>query len=188
MNYIVFEGIDGSGKSTVSKMFVHYLLNKGYNVLFTKEPYTQQIDELIRKNQTNKTLLFLFLADRSIHIEYLKKQNVDFIVSDRSFYSTICYQGYGACMDIEFVTKLNEFVVEDFLPNIVFYLDCAPETALSRIKKLDAIEHKHLTFFKKVREGYLELAKKYNFITINASNNLQEVFSHIVEYYEARFI
>ncbi|OSS41221.1 Thymidylate kinase [Desulfurella amilsii] len=187
MNYIVFEGIDGSGKSTVSKMFLQYLLNKGYSVLYTKEPYTSDIDVLIRKNQTNKTLLFLFLADRSIHIEKLKKQHVDFIVSDRSFYSTICYQGYGGGIDVEFVTKLNEFVVEDFLPNTVFYLDCTPEVALSRIKKLDAIEHKHLTFFQKVREGYLDLAKKHNFITINAQGNLQEVFSNTVEYYETRF-
>ncbi|MGE4546582.1 MAG: dTMP kinase [Desulfurella sp.] len=188
MNYIVFEGIDGSGKSTVSKMFVEYLLNKGCSVLYTKEPFTKQIDELIRKNQADKTLLFLFLADRSIHIEYLKKQNFNFIVSDRSFYSTICYQGYGGSIDVEFVTKLNEFVVEDFLPDIVFYLDCEPEVALSRIEKTDAIEHKKLNFFQKVRAGYLELARKHNFITINSQNDLREVFSNVVKYYETQFV
>ncbi len=187
MKYIVFEGIDGSGKSTISKMFANYLLNKGFSVFYTKEPYTKEIDHLIRKEQTDKSLLFLFLADRSIHIEYLRKQNVNFIVSDRSFYSTIAYQGYGAGIDVDFVIKLNEFIVGNFLPDVVFYLDCTPEMALSRNKKLDAIENKNFDFYERVRKGYLDLAKKYNFFVINAHNSKENVFLSVVKHYETKF-
>ena len=56
MKYIVFEGLDGSGKTTISKMFVEYLYDKNYSVFYTKEPYTSEIEALIRQNQTNKTL------------------------------------------------------------------------------------------------------------------------------------
>ncbi|PMP91734.1 MAG: dTMP kinase [Desulfurella sp.] len=188
MKYIVFEGLDGSGKTTVSKMFVRYLFSKNYTVFYTREPYTTEIETLIRQNQTNKTLLFLFLADRSIHIEKLKNQNVDFIVSDRSFYSTVAYQGYGGGIDIDFVIKLNEFVVDNFLPDVVFYLDCSPDIALSRSKKLDAIENKNLDFFEKVRQGYLDLAKKYNFFTINAQDSLENVFKNVIKCYETIFV
>lgn len=187
MKYIVFEGIDGSGKTTISKMFAQYLIKQNFSVFYTKEPYTQEIDSLIRQNQTNKTLLFLFLADRAIHIQELKKQNVDFIVSDRSFYSTIAYQGYGGGIDIDFVTSLNEFVVDSFLPDTVFYLDCDVKIALNRVKKLDAIENKDLAFFEKARQGYLELAKKYNFFIINSQLNTDKTFSSLLEYYERRF-
>lgn len=187
MRYIAFEGIDGSGKTTISKMFASYLISKNYTVFYTKEPYTPQIDLLIRQNQTSQTLLFLFLADRAIHIQELKKQRVDFIISDRSFYSTIAYQGYGAGIDINFVTKLNEMVVDGFLPDIVFYLDCDVEVALSRLKKLDAIESKNLAFFERVRAGYLKLAEEYGFIVINAESNLEKVFTNLVECYERKF-
>ncbi|MGB9755790.1 MAG: dTMP kinase [Desulfurella sp.] len=187
MKYIVFEGIDGSGKTTISKMFVQYLFDKNYNVFYTKEPYTKEIDSLIRQNQANKTLLFLFLADRSIHIQNLKKQNVDFIVSDRSFYSTIAYQGYGGNINIDFVTSLNEFVIDGLFPDAVFYLDCDVKTALNRIKKPDAIENKDLAFFENVRQGYLDLAKKYNFFTINSQLNLDKAFASLLEQYERKF-
>ncbi len=187
MKYIAFEGIDGSGKTTISKMFVDYLIKQNFSVLHTKEPYTQEIDLLIRKQQTSKSLLFLFLADRSIHIEYLRKQHVDFIVSDRSFYSTIAYQGFGANMDVDFVTMLNKFVIDGFFPDAVFYLDCNTELALNRIKKGDAIEDKDLDFFKRVRQGYLNLAKEYNFYTLNSEETPQKVFLNLLEIYERRF-
>jgi len=186
MKYIAFEGIDGSGKTTVSSMFVDYLRNRRYSVLYTKEPYTQEIDLMIRKHHSNKSLLFLFLADRSIHIDYLKNQYCDFIVSDRSFYSTIAYQGFGANLDINFVTMLNEYIVGQFIPDIVFYLDCNVDVALSRSKKTDAIENNSKDFFNRVRQGYLELAKKYNFFIINAEDELQTIFSNLIEIYERR--
>lgn len=188
MRYISFEGIDGSGKTTITKMFAAYLKSKNHSVLYTKEPYTEQINQLIRQPQPDKSLLFLFLADRAMHIEYLKKQNVDFIISDRSFYSTIAYQGYGAGMDIDFITRLNDFIVGDFVPDVVFYLDCDVSVALDRINKSDAIENKTLEFFNRVRQGYLELAHKYGFITIDTTyNNLENVFLDVIGYYERKF-
>lgn len=182
--YIAFEGLDGSGKTTISKIFVNYLEKNNSSVFYTKEPYSKEIESLIRKKQSDKSLLFLFLADRSIHIELLRNQkNFDFVVSDRSFFSTIAYQGYGAGFDIDFVASLNEFIVEGFYPEIVFYLDVDVKKAFSRIKKYDAIEDKNLVFFEKVRKGYLELAKKYNFFIINANNDINEVFEEVVKSY-----
>jgi len=178
---IVFEGIDGSGKST--QINIVYELLKDKNVKLLREPGSTEMGEKIRdilKSQKldPKTQTFLIEASRAHMIEKHFKGFEGILLLDRYIYSTIAYQGYGFGIDINFLKALNDFVCDIYMPNIVFLLDIDPKTALLRLKReKDVFED--LEFLKKVRNGYLKLAKEYNFYTIDASKNVEAITNEI---------
>lgn len=174
---IVFEGIDGSGKST--QISIVYELLKDKNVKLLREPGSTAIGEKIRdilKSQKldPKTQTFLIEASRAHMIENHLKGFKGIVLLDRFIYSTIAYQGYGFGIDINFLKTLNDFVCDIYTPDIVFLLDIDPMIALERLKReKDVFEN--LDFLKRVRNGYLKLAKEYNFYTIDASKNMEAI-------------
>ncbi|MGC9286566.1 MAG: dTMP kinase [Hydrogenobaculum sp.] len=178
---IVFEGIDGSGKST--QINIVYELLKDKNVKLLREPGSTEIGEKIRdilKSQKldPKTQTFLIEASRANMIENHLKGFKGIVLLDRYIYSTIAYQGYGFGIDINFLKTLNDFVCDIYTPDIVFLLDIDPKTALKRLKReKDVFEN--LDFLERVRDGYLELAKEYSFYTIDASKNVEAITDEI---------
>jgi len=184
--YIAFEGIDGSGKSTQAELFANYLKDKGLCVFLTKEPggSTEGIRELLLNYKWSKRAeLFLFLADRAQNAETIKDRIEDgcVVVSDRSMYSTIAYQGYGEGLDIDFLEELNLFSTGGLRPDIVFCFDIDLETMNKRIGKKDMIESKSEDFFYRVRKGYLELAKKNEwFFLIDGRKKKEDVFKDVL--------
>mgnify|MGYP001773274544 CR=1 FL=1 len=136
--FIVFEGIDGSGQSTHSKLLAEYLENKGYKVFLTKEPTNGEIGKLIRKI-LNKELEFdnlglqlLMMADRAYHLKeiknYLEKEYI--VISDRFWFSTVAY---GA-EDNKTFNILFNFNSKLFgFPDIVFILDLDPKISIERL-------------------------------------------------------
>ncbi|MEA1995829.1 MAG: dTMP kinase [Campylobacterota bacterium] len=169
--YIAFEGMDGAGKTTQAKLFQSFLASINIKSLMTKEPGGTpagiKIKEILLENKIYKeTELLLFLADRSQHIREVVKPNIEkgvIVVSDRSLYSTIAYQGFGKGIDVEFLHKLSSFTNNSILPQVVFLIDTQPEVCAMRCKERDKEKSESISFLKKVREGYLKLSEKKAF-------------------------
>ncbi len=198
--YIAFEGIEGSGKTLQIKLLENYLKLKDVDYILTKEPGSTVIGKQIRnillssknKNMSYLTELFLYNADRAQHYKeviipnYKKK----LIVSDRSFYSTIAYQGFGRGISFELLETLNKISTNGISPDIVILLDLEPEKgikrALYREENLDnaRFELENIEFHKKVREGYLKLANEKKWLICDATLSPEKINNRIVNYLE----
>jgi len=165
---ITFEGGEGSGKSTHAHLLKDYLEEKGFKVLLLREPGGTETGEKLREillHEKSKisplTELFLFLASRrelvTKIIEPALKEN-KIVICDRFMDSTTAYQGYGRGIDVELVSKLNELVVGEASPNLTFILDTDKPLGF-KLEGKDRIEVEDSSFHKKVREGYLEIAR-----------------------------
>ncbi len=166
--FISFEGIDKSGKTTQIKLLASFLLSKNCSLVMTQEPGGTTSGERIKKiilgdsEVDSLTELFLYLADRAQHVKEVIKPSLEkkkIVISDRYTDASLAYQGYGRGLGFDFVNQLNLKVTRGIKPDLTFLLDLEPEKAIHRGKRADRIEKEKLFFHKKVREGYLEIAK-----------------------------
>ena len=178
--YICLEGIDGSGKSTQIELLVNWLKECGIEVLRVFEPTDSPVGRLIRDMLQNpnatdenfqKTLALLFAADRIILMNKIRdaEEVGKIVLSDRCFYSSLVYQN-----GVEWISEINKFAKR---PDIVLLMDIDPETAISRCEGNDSFEE--ADFLQKIRNRYLELGNKENFMVINANNGLNKVHDDI---------
>jgi len=178
--YICLEGIDGSGKSTQIELLVKWLDECGIEVLMVFEPTGSPAGKLIRemlqnpnatKNNFQNTLALLFAADRIILMDKIEKAEKEgkIVISDRCFYSSMAYQNDG-----DWIGTINKFAKR---PDLVLLLDIDPETAISRCEGKDSFED--IDFLIKIRERYLEIADKQDFMVVNAKNGLNKVHDDI---------
>ena len=187
--FITFEGADGCGKTTQSKLVQEYLENSGYEVIWTREPGAKGLGQNIRElllhydgEVAPMCEAFLFLADRAQHIEHLIKPAVNagkIVICDRHTDSTIAYQGYGRGEDIKQLKYLNSLATGDIKPDLTFVFDVFTEVAQKRVgDEKDRMESAGMEFHKKVRQGYLEIAKQEpeRVKVIDANNNIERVF------------
>jgi len=171
---ITFEGIEGSGKTTQLTLLSTKLKREGVKVVETKEPggtkLGAKIRELLLEGDLSeidpKAELLLFLADRREHLRSVILPALSqgaIVLSDRFIDSTIAYQGYGRGLALELVTKALILFDEDITPDLTLLFDLLPETSLARVSSeaTKSFEKEPLAFHKRVREGYLELAKRY---------------------------
>ncbi len=170
--FITFEGSECSGKSTQSRLLYEYLLGKKYKAVFLREPGGTEVSESIRnilldnrnKLITSQTELLLYMASRSqtvseVILPALKDGQI--VICDRFLDSTLVYQGYGLGMDIEFIKSLGQFVTGGVKPDLTILLDLALEKALNGIhRQKDRIESRSFEYHRKVKNGYLRLAKQ----------------------------
>ena len=169
--FIVFEGIDGAGTTTQTELLYNFLTKQGYSVLKTFEPTDGFIGKTIRellscdsvKKVENRTLLYLYLADRYEHIYSAQGivklfSDYDFIISDRYFFSTIAYQGVNDNID-EIKNLCSVFPY----PEVVFYIDIPVDVSLNRIEK---------------RGGKKDIFEKKSFLD-STLRNYQDAFSPI---------
>ncbi len=189
--YIAFEGIDGSGKTTQAKRFYSYLQNLGYNVFYTKEPggADERLRELILNHRWNKkSELFLFLADRALNSDIIRIRldEGNLVVSDRSMFSTLAYQGFGEGFDLDFLLELNLFATDGLKPDLIFCFDIDMETMKDRVKNPDVIELKSKEFFERVRNGYIHLAEtERDFFLIDGRKAEDEIFEEVKRIWES---
>jgi dTMP kinase len=179
--FISFEGVEGCGKSTQVKMAAEALDRLDRPCLKTEEPGGSALGKEIRRVLLNRsrldisaeTELLLFMADRAQHIREVVLPALaaeKIVLCDRFADATIAYQGFGRGMDIEMIERLNRFVCGDLKPDLTFLFDLPVETGLeravareSRIRpsaREDRFESEAPEFHRRVREGYLALARR----------------------------
>ena len=193
--FIVFEGLNGAGKSSIIKEVEQRLIKNQIDYLLSREPGGSELGKKLRKillESENKipaiSELFLFAADRHAHVKEIIQPAIDkktLVISDRYYYSTAAFQGYGRGLNIEIVNIINKIAINGLKPDLVFFLDVDPETGLSRNKKLnekDNFEKEDLDFHNKIRKGFLEIANTYqeNFFIIDANRSSNEVLSEVL--------
>ncbi|HOW59952.1 MAG TPA: dTMP kinase [Candidatus Omnitrophota bacterium] len=169
--FITFEGAEGSGKSTQIRNAVAFLKKQGYSVLMLREPGGTRISEAIRSILLNKELtemadvteLLLYLAARAQIVREkilpaLKKGKV--VICDRFEDSTWAYQGFGRKIPIPAIEQASRLVRGNLKPDLTFVLDVDTTQGLKRGGRHDRIEREALSFHRRVRQGFLTLAKK----------------------------
>ena len=192
--FIVFEGLDGSGKSTQQQLLNAKLKSDKISTISFREPGStmigNQIVEILQSDQKLSPLseLLLFYVSRSAIIEEKIKpalDNHDVVICDRYFYSSIAYQGYGRGIDINFINQINDQVVKNIIPDLIFYMDINWEEKKNRkgINVKDRFEKEDRNFHNKVRSGYKSLAKKDldKWKIIDAEEDVIKISSFIYE-------
>ena len=196
--FIVFEGIDGCGKTTqINEIFkwlpTSNLISNASSIVKTREPggslLGAKLRELILSNNrdnvpTNLTELLLYAADRTEHVTKIITPaliNGDWVLSDRFSGSTLAYQGYGRNIDKEIIKQLEIIACQGQKPDITFFLDISIEESLARRKNQipDRIESEGVNFLRKVNIGFKKIAQENNWIVISASNNKKNITTTI---------
>jgi dTMP kinase len=175
--YIVFEGIDGAGKSTQIQLLKEWLEANGLEVETIVEPTDSEVGKLIRKilqrhdattDRIQKTLGLLFAADRMLIMDKLSDEK-KVILSDRSFISSLAYQEPA-----EWIQELNKYAKK---PDLVLLMDLDVRTSVARTSGEDEFENEE--FLTNVKDNYLKIIKDFNHEIIDANNGINKVSSDI---------
>lgn len=193
--FIVFEGIDGCGKTTQAWLLADKILNlnKYFHLLLTREPYKEVEIRQILKQDNNpysqaEKLAELFITDRKKHVQEIILPNLELgvhIVSDRYKLSTLAYQ---SVQGIDF-NKLLQMHSGLPVPDITFFIDVSVEVAIQRMKKDSRNEQKFeksLEFLEKLRQRYLEMPKllNENIIIIDGNRDIETIHKEIMKHVE----
>lgn len=169
--FITFEGSEGCGKSTQSKMLFDYLKSGGSKIIYLREPGGVKVSEAIREillNPKNRISpeaeTLLYMAARAQVVEEVIKPALiagKIVVCDRFMDSTIAYQGYGLGIDIKQIKSFGDFATQGIFPDLTIFLDLPVKSGLKyRCNCKDRIERRSIAYHEKVRKGYLALAKE----------------------------
>ena len=202
--FITIEGPEGSGKTTATNRVIEELTKRGFNVVRTREPGGTPISEQIRnvildKSNTAmdpRTEALLYAAARRQHLVEkvwpLTKEG-KIVICDRYIDSSLAYQGGARGLGIDNIIDINMFATENTWPDLTLLFDIAPEQGLARIaanasREVNRLDLEALDFHKKVRETFLELAKRQpdRFVIIDASKSQEEVANAALEAILAR--
>ncbi len=169
---IVFEGIEGSGKSLHIKNVANYFKKKGIKFVKIREPGGNKNSEKIRKLILNKksnfnkvTDLLLYFASRSENIEKIIKKNIGkkIILIDRFVDSTLAYQHYGMGINVNFIRMINKFLLNNIKVSFTFLNLVNKKNLKSRLakrKNLNRYDKFKMLFYKKVQSGFIKIANK----------------------------
>lgn len=203
--FIVFEGIDGCGKSTQIKLLGEYLNKKGIPNSLTREPISNGVGEYLRKEILSGTIAlpplvqaYLFAAARAQNILEQVLPNLEggnkFVLCDRHLDSSLVYQGTILGLGETLVRQINEAATSLVAPEITFIIDITPEESMQRInarseKKKEIFEQ--LAMMKLARLAYLRLAKvdqkRTFYIIINGMNSQTEIQDEIRKFVGAHY-
>ncbi len=191
---IVFEGIEGSGKSFHINSVSNYLKRKKIDFIKIREPggsiNSEKIRRLILNNKSSfnkETDLFLYLAARSENLDLLKKYyKKKIILIDRFIDSTIAYQHYGFGVDLRLINFFNKKLLNKFKVDFTFLNTVGKKQMIQRLKrrkKLNRYDKFNYSFYKKVQTGFLRIAKKNskNYKIINSDLDISYNKSLILE-------
>jgi dTMP kinase len=207
--FITFEGVEGSGKSTVAGVVEGLMKKAGMEVILTREPGGTGISEIIRgilldpgrREISPLTELFLYLASRAQLVNELIEPALGegkIVLCDRFMDATVAYQGWARGLGEDWTERLNAFAVGETLPDMTFLLDLPVEEGFKRgperregagVRSPDRMEKEDLVFHRKVREGYLRIADRNGerVVVVDASRSLKEVVDEISGNLQSRF-
>lgn len=170
--FLVFEGGEGSGKTTQIERLRAFLEESGHKVVVTREPGGSSLGEELRRLVLEhrehpispKTEALIYAADRAQHVEEVIRPALDSgatVISDRYVDSSVAYQGLARGLGLEQIEGLNHWGTGGLVPDLVFLLDVEPEVGLSRSGETDRIEAEGMQFHIGVRDAYRLLADRY---------------------------
>jgi len=198
--FIIFEGGEGSGKTTQLKALLTHLRSTGRDAVETRDPGGTPIGKQIRgllldRENTRMgpaTELLLYEASRAQLVHEVIRPALAagrIVLCDRFTDSTVAYQGYGRGLDLELIARLNALATEGLRPDLTFLLDLDPGVGLARAtrrvterqERHDRIEAEVLAFHQRVRTGYraIAAADSERVILLDASRGMSEIEGHI---------
>lgn len=200
--FITFEGCEGVGKSRQIRLLEEYLQKHGKKYYLTREPGGTPVSEQIRSvildgknvSMADECEALLYAAARVQLLKEIIKPRLDaneLVLCDRYIDSSLAYQGYARGLGVDFVEKINDYAIKNFMPNYTIFLSLPPEQAFLRkggVDKNDRVEQSGMEFHNKVYQGYLDLAKKYSsrFIVIDASGTKEQTHAKIIDALKTR--
>jgi dTMP kinase len=191
--FIVFEGVEGSGKTTQMKLLFESLTSQGNDVVVTREPGGTPISERVRgivldaaaKEMDPKTEALLYAASRAQHVAEVIRPGLEqgkIVLCDRYIDSSLAYQGFARGLGEEDILRLNIWATDESLPDLVILLHLDPAIGLSRTKgDPDRMEQESVAFHRKVAEAYLHLARSFpsRFAVIDAAGPIEEIHRQV---------
>lgn len=192
--FITLEGADGSGKTTQMEKIVEYFKTQKIDFIVTREPGGVDLGQKLRDILLNydgevasTCEMFLYLADRAQHIETKVKPALregKIVLCDRHIDSTAAYQGYARGLDVEEINCLNNIATGGKKPDLTLLFDVDTSIAMERVgnrAEKDRLESEGAEFHRKVRQGYLEIAKKETerIKIINSNLSVEEVWVQV---------
>ena len=201
MPFITFEGLDGSGKSTLIKLLAESLQSQGKSVFLTREPGGSSLGPELRSILLRtkgpapcpEAELLIYEADRAQHVLEIIQPRVaqgEWVLSDRFADSSLIFQGEGRGLNKDDIRWLNAFATKGTQPDVTFLLDCPVELSFSRRakRKADRFEQEEQAFHERVRKGFLDLARseKKRFVILDATQEPEELLKHVQDKLQTR--
>ena len=190
--FVCFEGGEGAGKSTQSRLLHDWLVARGETVLLTFEPGDTPVGKELRRivldpatgDLSDRTEALLYAADKAEHVDHVvlpALERGEVVITDRYVDSTLAYQGAGRTLDVAEVEAVARWATHDLRPHLTVVLDLAPEAGLGRFDERDRIEGQSLEFHERVRQGFLDLAAADpdHYVVLDARAPIEEIASAI---------
>jgi dTMP kinase len=201
--FITFEGCEGSGKTTISRLVYDYYIKRGFEVLLTREPGGSVISEKIRQilldvdnvKMASITEVYLYASSRAEHVYSVILPALaakKLVICDRYLDSSLAYQGFGRELGYKRVLEINKEAIFNTFPDITFFIDVSPEIGRERIKKMnkgtDRLESLSIDFHRRVYEGFCQLSKdfKQRIVRIDGEREVEEVVKEVISYIDKR--
>ncbi|GAA4815622.1 dTMP kinase [Nocardioides caeni] len=190
--FVCFEGGEGGGKSTQSRLLREALAADGYEVLLTFEPGDTPVGAEMRRivlspetgHLDPRTEFLLYAADKAEHVASLVEPALargEVVVMDRYVDSTLAYQGAGRALDAAELEDLARWATRDLRPHLTVVLDLEPSAGLGRFEGRDRIEGESLEFHQRVRQAFLDLAARdpEHYLVLDARAPIEEIATAI---------
>ncbi len=192
--FITFEGGEGSGKSTQTKLLKEWLEKDNEKVLLTREPggtpLGNQLRDILLDNKTGnispRAEALMYAADRANHVYTMIRpalEKGEVVISDRYFDSSVAYQGAGRVLSPAEVARISRWATESLTPTLTIIMDLPAEIGLARLQSTDRLESEPLPFHERVRHEYLNLAYQdpERFLIVDASQSIEQIHQEIIE-------
>jgi dTMP kinase len=191
--FIAFEGGEGTGKSTQSKLLAKWLEEQGKKVVLTHEPGGSDLGKELRHillgHQTGdispRAEALIFAADRAHHVYQVIRpalERGDVVITDRYFDSSAAYQGAGRVLNPSEVARISRWATESLYPTLTILIDIPAEVGLNRLQSKDRLESQPLDFHERVRQEFLQIAMMdpERYFVINGMQSVDEIHNQII--------
>ncbi|CAM8619877.1 enterobactin exporter EntS [Candidatus Planktophila dulcis] len=191
--FIAFEGGEGTGKSTQSKLLQKWLEQEGETVVLSREPGGTDLGKVLRKillgHETGiispRAEALLYAADRAHHVFSVIRPGLDrgeVVITDRYFDSSAAYQGAGRVLNPSEVARISRWATESLYPTLTILIDVPAEVGLSRLQSRDRLEAEPTEFHERVRQEFLQIAMMdpERYFVVDGTQTVEEIHTQII--------